>query len=197
MFVGLLFFAQVASAFYDPALGRWLNRDPLGGPRPLPEATGILENELMPFEFAGGANLFHYVKNSPVSQSDAFGLDLWILRDTCGSWGHEWVIGSNADGTYWDIQKEPGPGPFSPANCPAKITFNEKSGFDPNNPDKCQKVVRHITTSPAIDKNNRHYAEKRSKKPERYDAASCNCRHFSGDFYHRTKRLRKEEGSDW
>jgi len=35
----------------------WLNRDPLGGPRPLPEATGILENELMPFEFAGGAKM--------------------------------------------------------------------------------------------------------------------------------------------
>jgi RHS repeat-associated protein len=39
--------------FYDPALGRWLNRDPIG--------------EL------GGLNLYEYAGNEPVAHLDAFG----------------------------------------------------------------------------------------------------------------------------
>jgi len=45
---------EVASAFYDPGLQRWINRDPLG--------------EIIEY------NLHGYVRNSPTINSDAFGL---------------------------------------------------------------------------------------------------------------------------
>ena len=44
-----------ASGFYDPNIGRWVNRDPIGE--------------------RGGVNLFGYVGNRPVSDLDPYGLD--------------------------------------------------------------------------------------------------------------------------
>ena len=55
--LGLLAFlsaTQLASAFYDPSLGRWLNRDPIGE--------------------RGGHNLYSFVRNSPVIFFDHYGL---------------------------------------------------------------------------------------------------------------------------
>jgi len=50
-----LFFSVVsASAYYEPGMQRWLNRDPIGE--------------------SGGANLFGLVVNNPVNIADAFGL---------------------------------------------------------------------------------------------------------------------------
>ena len=48
--------------FYVPALGRWMNRDPI--------------------EEHGGVNLFSFVNNQPCSQFDYFGLRLIILPDS-------------------------------------------------------------------------------------------------------------------
>ncbi len=45
--------AHVASAFYDPTLQRWLNRDPVGE--------------------AGGVNLYRFVENGPVGGYDPDG----------------------------------------------------------------------------------------------------------------------------
>ncbi len=45
--------AHMASAFYDPSLQRWLNRDPVGE--------------------AGGVNLYRFVENGPVSGYDPDG----------------------------------------------------------------------------------------------------------------------------
>lgn len=46
-----------ASAFYDPGLQRWVNRDPI--------------------EERGGINLFQFVGNDPMTRLDAFGRDQW------------------------------------------------------------------------------------------------------------------------
>jgi hypothetical protein len=45
---------HLASAFYDPSLGRWLNRDPI--------------------EEEGGSNLYVSVENNPANRVDPFGL---------------------------------------------------------------------------------------------------------------------------
>lgn len=58
--VCLLSLTEMASAFYDANLGRWLNRDPIG------------EN--------GGLNVYGFVSNSPIHRFDPLGLEdgnLW------------------------------------------------------------------------------------------------------------------------
>ena len=50
-----LFATQLASAFYDPSLGRWLNRDPIAE--------------------EGGSNLYGFVGSDPINQWDRFGLN--------------------------------------------------------------------------------------------------------------------------
>jgi len=59
LIAALLGMVEVANAFYDPGLQRWLNRDPI--------------------QEAGGLNLHAYVDNDPLNGSDALGL--W---NTCG-----------------------------------------------------------------------------------------------------------------
>ena len=52
-----LILATTASAFYDPHVGRWINRDPIGE--------------------RGGENLYTFVRNQPVLLIDALGLLDW------------------------------------------------------------------------------------------------------------------------
>jgi len=87
----------------------------------------------------------------------------------------------NGDGTYWDSNKMPGKGPLAPANCPADIQFSDKSGFDPKNlTDPCFKIMRHVVTSPTVDKKVRDEAKKRADEDKgRYDALGNNCRHYA------------------
>ena len=60
---------HLASAYYDPGVQRWLSRDPLGE--------------------EGGIDLYTFVRNSPPTRSDAWGLKL-----TCIKWLPYW----DADG---------------------------------------------------------------------------------------------------
>jgi len=53
--VGVVFIANIASAFYSPDTGRWLNRDPI--------------------QEAGGLNLYDYVANNPINWIDPLGQD--------------------------------------------------------------------------------------------------------------------------
>jgi RHS repeat-associated protein len=53
---------NLASAYYDPAAQRWLNRDPLG------------EEGLVLIGEEGGCNLYGFDENEPLSLYDAYGL---------------------------------------------------------------------------------------------------------------------------
>jgi hypothetical protein len=57
----LVSFTHLASAFYDPKVGRWLNRDPLGT--------------------AGGANLYCFAGNDGINRIDPFGLQVFTFSD--------------------------------------------------------------------------------------------------------------------
>ena len=54
--VSLILLSQTAQAHYDPNIGRFINRDPI--------------------EEEGGANLYGFVRNAPLSKVDRLGLDI-------------------------------------------------------------------------------------------------------------------------
>ena len=60
---------QLASAFYDPSLGRWLNRDPIREPG----FENVCRSRL-PNVSGDGPNQYWFVRNQPVSGWDSFGL---------------------------------------------------------------------------------------------------------------------------
>lgn len=77
--------AQIASAFYDPSLGRWLNRDPIGdiGFRSLPVGGQTLvdttANELTErlwelLKESSGPSSYSFVGNEPIHHIDPLGL---------------------------------------------------------------------------------------------------------------------------
>jgi uncharacterized protein RhaS with RHS repeats len=57
--LALLSAPDLASAYYDPGVQRWINRDPIG-------------------EW-GGVNLFGFGNNQPASGIDAYGLEWWVM----------------------------------------------------------------------------------------------------------------------
>ena len=85
-----LIVAQLASAFYDPSLGRWLNRDPK------------LE--------AGGINLYGFVKNNPANNFDAHGLGTCCNTGGNTEWyldgGGEWspLLPGHCSGFFTDCE---------------------------------------------------------------------------------------------
>ena len=169
----LLCLVSSAQAFFDPNVGSWAKRDPIGED--------------------GGANVFCFVNNTPVNQIDRMGLDVWVVRSK--NWpGHEWVIGQNADGTYWDSDFGPASGGWAICG-KGKVNFGGKSGFDPNNLGDDLYLVSHIVTSPAIDKKVRDLAEKQSKdeKQPNYDLCSSNCRTFTSEIAVFTRYLKTKE----
>jgi hypothetical protein len=64
LFLFAWLFVSSASAYYDPRLGRWLSRDPLGE--------------------AGGFNLYAYCGNDPVNRHDPLGLSDWLEMKVIG-----------------------------------------------------------------------------------------------------------------
>ena len=148
-------------------------------------ATGVLENEFYPFEFVNGGNLYHFVANNPVNKIDSLGLDVWVIREQCGLWGHEWVVGDNGDGTYWDSSKWPSKGGLDIFSCPEEIKFNKNSGFSPRDDWRyggalCHVIMRHVVTTPDVDKMIRDEARKRAEKDSGiYNAACNNCRDYA------------------
>ena len=61
--------------FYDPDLGRWLNRDPIGE--------------------SGGINLYVYVYNDPIRFVDRSGLDRWVV-----SGPHPYIVYPDGSGGF-------------------------------------------------------------------------------------------------
>ena len=68
--------------FYDPDLGRWISRDPLGE-----LSFEITRSQrmvsMMPAEVTQGANLYAYVRNQPVSKTDPLGLEMPTWEGKC------------------------------------------------------------------------------------------------------------------
>lgn len=64
----LVAFVQPAAAHYDPKLGRWLERDPLGTPIPSADAVRIGQ------QYRDGMNLYGYARHSPATRFDPMGL---------------------------------------------------------------------------------------------------------------------------
>jgi hypothetical protein len=85
----LMMFAttQVASAFYDPSLQRWINRDPLGGMVSIKLILAQNHTTKIAHGEAGyeGPNLYKYAFNAPIALTDQNGL---------------WTIGIGVQGSY-------------------------------------------------------------------------------------------------
>lgn len=66
--LAILFLAtNAANAFYNPTIGRWINRDPIGE--------------------EGGVNLYAFTANSPIDAIDRDGLDTYICNRKLGAKG--------------------------------------------------------------------------------------------------------------
>jgi len=159
--------------FYNPDNGRWLNRDPIG--------------EL------GGNNLYAFVDNDSIAFFDLLGLDICIIQS--GSFPyHQWVIGKNPDGTYWDSDFGPASGGWG-ISCPGKVSFNEKSGFDPDDLPDGSKIVKCVVTSPETDAKVREEAKKRAnaKKQPKYDLCGYSCWNYASEiiWYARYLKMKK------
>lgn len=67
--------AQLSSAFYDPSLGRWLNRDP-GTERGFQTVSRQTINQR-----GGHEDLFTFVRNDPVGHGDKWGLKCYLMSN--------------------------------------------------------------------------------------------------------------------
>jgi RHS repeat-associated protein len=66
-----------AHAFYDPLVGRWLNRDPIG------ESGFERLSGSYAWHLEGEPNRYLFVGNNPISNGDPFGLDFWNCLANC------------------------------------------------------------------------------------------------------------------
>ncbi len=73
----VLLWASVASAYYDPQVQRWINRDPLGE-----SGFEVIRNG-RPLVRGDGPNLFCFVSNNPVNSLDWFGTAAWTFTYRC------------------------------------------------------------------------------------------------------------------
>lgn len=185
--------------WYHPNLQRWPNRDPLASGRIAVGATALMENEVMPFEFQGGGNLYQYVYNHPVAKIDPRGLDIWVIKDLCGLWGHVWVVGENGDGTYWDVSKFPIKKGLRRAACREDIQFNANSGFHPRDEwaygaALCHKIIVHVETTPEVDSRLRDAAEKQDREDKGYYIFPCDtCRDYARQMVYWAKYAMENE----
>ena len=133
----VMFIAQSALAFYDPNIGRWINRDPIG------------EN--------GGMNLYGFVGDNPINNVDRFGLDMWVIQFP-GIPGHEGVVGTDPDGGYWLHD-------FYPNDNGWHLFYPGKADFTPKwkDPHDGTTVCMYMRTTPDQDRKNRDRAKKASE----------------------------------
>lgn len=172
---GLLHFLRRA---HSPESQRWVSRDRLGEVAPGEPSATEGQDVGLPFESVSGCNLFRYVRNDPINMVDPLGNDFWKIQK-CGI-GHQFIIGQNPDGTYWDSDFSPDTPSGYGVSCKGKTSFNEKSPFDPTKlGDPCLRVVSHIVTSPSADARLKAEAKRRhTSKQARYDLYGYNCRSY-------------------
>ena len=145
------------SRYYSPAIGRFLQRDPIG--------------------YLVDINLYRYCYNNPVIFTDPSGLDVIILNDREGARrvGHNgFAIGN--DGTGWDYYSKNG---RSEGNAREHYSTKEEllnsKDETKENRTKRDRYDRHvqIKTSPDQDQKMKDYADKHYN--ERYDLVGNNC----------------------
>lgn len=80
--LSLLVLGQVAQAFYEPSLGRFINRDPYGdwGSAGLADSR-MLPIKVNPWESYEGANLYIFVHNDPVDAIDPDGRKCLLMSN--------------------------------------------------------------------------------------------------------------------
>jgi len=83
----LFILAQTAQAHYDPNIGRWISRDPIGE--------------------TGGVNLYEAVRNNPMRWYDYLGLDPRPVDGGFGFTGQQDHPGNNLDHTWADTAGGP------------------------------------------------------------------------------------------
>jgi RHS repeat-associated protein len=81
----------LASAYYDPGVQRWINRDPLG-------EAGFERLRIGASDVTGGGpHLYAFVRNSPTSSTDLFGLAIWKCSRQTG-----WNVPGLQHAYLWD-----------------------------------------------------------------------------------------------
>ena len=131
--------------YYNPSTGRWLNRDPINemGMKVLTRSRGV-------FNLDEEKNLYRFVRNNAVNLVDYLGQDVWVIRSSVWP-GHEWVVGDNGDGTYWDAAFWPDTPSGYGISCCGIIKFSPRTGFDPKNLTDGMKMKVHVKTSATVD----------------------------------------------
>jgi uncharacterized protein RhaS with RHS repeats len=123
---------QVASAFYDPNLQRWINRDPI--------------------QESGGVNLYGYVGNNPISNTDPLGLDYYVIYIPAFSgFSHQVVIGDNGHGGSYVIEYGPASGGLNRIYGPGRYNYTPYT-FPPNESAYDLSKARCVKTPPSVDK---------------------------------------------
>jgi RHS repeat-associated protein len=75
-----------ASAYYDPGVQRWINRDPLGEP-----GFELIRSH-PPVAQPGEANSYLFVANNPLNRVDSLGLKDWWKVIEAGWWAFEHAL---------------------------------------------------------------------------------------------------------
>ena len=157
--------------WYEPETGRWLSPDPIG--------------------ISGGLNLYAFCENDPVNYTDPMGTDVWVLLlansyRTVISFHHELVMGTDEGGkTYWVAEKTPN----NEASLWDKLVPGCRADKDfrhfiisPKDLPPGYKIVRHVPTTPYVDKLVAAEAKRRcedSGYDPNYHAIGGNCRKFA------------------
>jgi uncharacterized protein RhaS with RHS repeats len=153
--------AEHASAFYDPSLGRWINRDPIGE--------------------AGGLNLYTFVQNRPVNAVDRNGLDIWIIIYPDFPY-HHGVIGDDGRGGYWYTDFGPTPGSWAIYD-DGYYGYTPTWSFPPDALPDGLKVGCHIRTTPDVDQKLKDKARLDAQQtPPKYFCLGYNCWSYSNEF---------------
>ncbi len=152
-----------------------MSRDPINEP-----GLKVVTGNTGRFNRDEEKNLYGFVRNNGVNFVDRLGQDVWVIRSPVWP-GHEWVVGDNGDGTYWDAAFWPDTPSGYGINCCGIIKFSSRTGFDPKKLTDGMMMKVHVKTRPTVDAKVKAEAERRSKekKQPRFDALGNNCRDFA------------------